>query len=69
MRNQEPELTWNVAGYRFELWPQHRGHSAVKVFPPDGESFWMETCGGEFETESGAAYAILRFLEDEAVAS
>jgi hypothetical protein len=43
-----------------------RGGYLVRVLPQGADSYWLEDCGGQWETESGAHYAILSSLDESA---
>ena len=55
---------WNTGDHTFALLvtvTKHGEEYKVKVFPHDDrESFWLD---GTFETESGAAWMILNYLD------
>lgn len=58
--------TWYLRDYTFCLIESldKEGNYLVRVFPErDVESYWKP--GGRYETESGAAWAILNYLEDK----
>lgn len=54
---------WNTPNYTFCLIDAGKGSFKVRVFPHDErESFWLD---GSWETESGTAWSVLNYLNNQ----
>lgn len=60
----EPIDVWKIKGFLFETFDQGGGECAVRVKRKGRKTFWLEHPEKHYETEAGARYAILTFLQD-----
>ena len=58
-----PAQTWAVGRYLFEVIEQKRGEYAVRIKERGKEAYWLHVPELHYETEAGANYAILLFLQ------
>lgn len=61
----QPLDTWKIGKYLFETFDQGSGECAVRIKERGKGTYWLKQPEAHYETEAGARYAILLFLERE----
>lgn len=60
----EPLDTWKIGKYLFETFDQGNDECAVRIREEGQSTYWLKHPTEHYETEAGARYAILLFLQE-----